>query len=222
MVLRAVPDGDERDKDVANAIRYAVDNGAHIVNMSFGKGYSPGKSAVDAAVRYAESRGVLLVHAAGNEADDLTVKPSFPTRRYYEGAEAGNWIEVGASGWAGAEALAAPFSNYGRQRVDVFAPGVDIRTADAGNDYQVNSGTSFAAPVVSGLAALIMTYYPELTATDVRRIILESARPFGTTLVGRPGADGERVAFGELSVTGGVVDARAALEMAAKVAGEHP
>ena len=102
----------------------------------------------------------------------------------------------------------------------MFAPGVDIRTADVGDDYQVNSGTSFAAPVVSGLAALIMAYYPELSATQVRRVILESARPFGTALVGRPGTEGERVPFGELSATGGVVDARAALEMAAELAGE--
>ncbi|HUG40709.1 MAG TPA: S8 family peptidase [Longimicrobiales bacterium] len=218
MVLRAVPDGDERDKDVANAIRYAVDHGAHIINMSFGKGYSPGKRAVDEAVRYAEEKGVLLVHAAGNEGDDLATTPSFPTRRYDDGREAANWIEVGASGWRAPDALAAEFSNYGRDRVDVFAPGVDITAAAPGNGSQTASGTSFAAPVVSGLAALIMAYYPELSAADVRRVILESARPYGTVMVTRPGSDGERVPFGELSVTGGIVDARAALELAEKVA----
>ena len=219
MVLRAVPDGDERDKDVANAIRYAVDNGAHIVNMSFGKGYSPGKGAVDAAVRYAEERGVLLVHAAGNEGDDLAVAPSFPNRRYDDGGEASNWIEVGASGWQGRTALAAGFTNYGAAQVDVFAPGVDLTTAAPGDAYQTNSGTSFAAPVVAGVAALIMAYYPDLTAADVRAIILESARRYRTTTVARPGADGETVSFGDLSITGGIVDARAALELAERRAG---
>ena len=218
MILRAVPDGDERDKDVANAIRYAVDNGAHIVNMSFGKGYSPAKGAVDEAVRYAEQRGVLLVHAAGNEGDDLATTPNFPTDAYDAGGEASIWLEVGASGWQGGEGLAAPFSNYGAEQVDVFAPGVDIRTADHGGAMQVNSGTSFAAPVVSGVAALIMAYYPELTAAQVRQVILETARPYRATMVTRPGSEGETVDFGDLSVTGGIVYARAALERAAELA----
>lgn len=218
MVLRAVPDGDERDKDVANAIRYAVDNGAHIINMSFGKGHSPRKDAVDAAVRHAEERGVLLVHAAGNAGADLALEPSYPTRTYLDGGAAGNWIEVGASSWEGPDRLAASFSNYGRDAVDVFAPGVDIRTTDVGNGFQTSSGTSFAAPVVSGLAALIMAYYPELDAAAVRGIILDSARPAGSSRVVRPGAEprgeGATVPFGELSITGGLVDAYAALQLA--------
>ncbi len=82
MVIRAVPDGDERDKDVANAIRYAVDNGAHIINMSFGKDYSNGKEAVDKAVQYAEQKGVLIVHAAGNDSDNLDETENYPTRKY--------------------------------------------------------------------------------------------------------------------------------------------
>ncbi|NIP78067.1 MAG: S8 family serine peptidase, partial [Gemmatimonadetes bacterium] len=139
MVLRTVPDGDERDKDVANAIRYAVDNGADIINMSFGKAHSPRKDVVDAAVRYAGERGVLLVHAAGNGGADLAEEPSFPTRVYADGGEAQNWIEVGATDWRGGERLVAPFTNYGDEEVDVFAPGVDIRTTDIGNDFQVNS-----------------------------------------------------------------------------------
>jgi subtilisin family serine protease len=213
MAIRAVPDGDERDKDVANAIRYAVDNGAHVVNMSFGKGYSPQKRVVDEAVRYAEQKGVLLVHAAGNDGADLTREANFPNRAYEGGGEARNWIEVGASYWV-ADTLAASFSNYGRGKVDVFAPGVAIYSSTPGNQYAAHQGTSMAAPVVSGVAALIMAYYPELTTEEVRAVILESAARHAERKVVRPGTEGEPVAFAELSATGGVVNAYAALKLA--------
>jgi subtilisin family serine protease len=212
MAIRAVPDGDERDKDVANAIRYAVDNGAHVINMSFGKAYSPQKRVVDEAVRYAEQKGVLLVHAAGNEGADLTKGANFPNRNYEGGGVARNWIEVGASAWA-ADSLAAPFSNYGRDRVDVFAPGVNILSSTPGNQYAAHQGTSMAAPVVSGLAALIMAYYPELSAEEVRAVILDSAARYADRKVVRPGSE-DAVTFGELSTTGGVVNAYAALKLA--------
>jgi subtilisin family serine protease len=214
MTIRAVPNGDERDKDVANAIRYAVDHGAHIINMSFGKGQSPEKAVVDAAVRYADERGVLLVHAAGNDAKDLAVESNFPNRYLAAGDTALLWLSVGASDWRGESRLAADFSNYGRSQVDVFAPGSAILTAIPGDDYRAVSGTSFAAPVVSGIAALLMAYYPELTAADVRRIIMESVTPLGDRLVALPGADGEFVRFGDLSVTGGIVNAYFAVLMA--------
>lgn len=217
MVIRAVPDGDERDKDVANAIRYAADNGARVINMSFGKGYSPRKDAVDAAVRHAESKGVLLVHAAGNDAADSDTTPNFPNRYYAGGGVARNWIEVGASSQALAS-LAANFSNYGRERVDVFAPGVDIRSTVPGNRYNAESGTSMAAPVVSGVAALLLAYYPELTAAQVKQIILDSATRY-TDPVALPGSEGRTVPFAQLSATGGVVNVYAALEMAQRMAG---
>ena len=216
MTLRAVPNGDERDKDVANAIRYAADHGAHIINMSFGKAWSPEKAVVDAAVRYADEKGVLMVHAAGNDAADLASQPNFPNRRYDDGGEAQNWIEVGASGWQGAGRLAAEFTNFGARQVDVFAPGVDIHTTDVKEAWQTSSGTSFAAPVVSGIAALIMAYYPQLTATDVRRVILESATPMPEQLVLRPGGK-EQVRFGALSITGGLVNAYEAVRLAEKL-----
>ena len=133
MMIRAVPDGDERDKDIANAIRYAVDHGAQIISMSFGKPYSPYKSAVDEAVRYADSRGVLMVHAAGNDGQDLSVGHNYPTPVYLDGGRPQNWIEVGASSWKGGDSLAANFSNYSQQLVDVFAPGVDILSTVPGN-----------------------------------------------------------------------------------------
>jgi subtilisin family serine protease len=216
--VRAVPDGDERDKDVANAIRYAVDAGAHIINMSFGKAYSPEKAIVDAAVRYAEERGVLLVHAAGNDAKDLATEKNFPNRYYLSGDTARNWIEVGASAWQGRGALAAEFSNYGAAQVDVFAPGADILSTAPGNEYESASGTSFAAPVVSGIAAMLMAYYPDLTAADVRRIILESAVPLRDVLVVRPGGDAaSQIRFGELSATGAIVNAYRAVQMAERL-----
>ncbi len=221
MAVRAVPDGDERDKDVANAIRFAVDHGANIINMSFGKGFSPQKHAVDAAVRYADAHGVLMVHAAGNDGANLAEKANFPTARYLNGERAANWIEVGASSWRGPDSLAAPFSNYGRDQVDVFAPGEDILSTVPGG-FDRESGTSMAAPMVSGLAALIMAYYPSFTAADVKRIILASASRHGAQLVVRPGSgeQGERVPFGTLSATGGIVNAYAALRMAATEQGK--
>lgn len=213
MSVRAVPNGDERDKDVANAIRYAVDNGALVLNLSFGKGYSPEKAAVDDAVRYAESRGALVVHASGNDGENADEKPSFPTPAYVGVGRAANWIEVGASSWRGGDSLAAPFSNYGRGHVDVFAPGVDILSTNSTGGVVRESGTSMAAPVVSGLAALIMAYHPALTAAQVKRIILESAIPYRDQMVVRPGGE-DKVRFGSLSATGGIVNAYTALKMA--------
>jgi subtilisin family serine protease len=221
MVIRAVPDGDERDKDVANAIRYAVDNGAHIINMSFGKGYSPQKAAVDAAVRYADERGVLLVHAAGNDARDLGTEDSFPSQFYLDGDTARHWIQVGASSWHGGDRLAAVFSNYGVGQVHVFAPGVDILSTAPGDEYEAASGTSFAAPVVSGLAALLMSYFPELSGADVRRIILESATPLGERTVLVPGDEERSVRFMELGATGGIVNAYEAVRMAQRMVAQR-
>lgn len=214
MAVRAVPDGDERDKDVAAAIRYAADNGAHIINMSFGKGISPDKGAIDEAVRYAVSKGVLLVHAAGNDGANLATEPNFPQPTYSSGGRAETWIEVGASSWKGGEHLAAPFSNYGKEQVDVFAPGEDILSTVPGGGYSRQSGTSMAAPVVSGLAAVLMGHFPSLTASQVKRIIMESATSYKDAMVVRPGTPDEKVPFGSLSRTGGVVNAWAAIKAA--------
>ncbi len=213
MSVRAVPNGDERDKDVANAIRYAVDNGADVINMSFGKSYSPHKAVVDAAVQYADSMGVLMIHAAGNDGANVDSTDNFPSPYYENGGQAQRWIEVGASSWKGDKNLAAPFSNYGAERVDVFAPGHSIYSTVPHNKYERNNGTSMAAPMVSGLAGLIMAYYPSLSAMEVRSIILDTATRYQDQLVTRPG-DSETVPFGTLSDTGAVVNARAALQRA--------
>lgn len=211
MVIRAVPNGDERDKDVANAIRYAVDNGARIINMSFGKGYSPQKEAVDKAVKYAEKKGVLLVHAAGNDGQDNDKFPNFPSPVFLNKKEAKNWIEVGASG-PDINKLAAPFSNYGKKTVSLFSPGVHIYSTLPKNKYDFNDGTSMASPVVVGVAALVMSYFPQLTAAEVKDILLQSSRKFNHLPSGREDIQGR--SFSELSSTGGVVNAYEALKLA--------
>lgn len=217
MAIRAVPDGDERDKDIANAIRYAVDNGAQVINMSFGKDFSPGKSVVDEAVEYADAHGVLMVHAAGNDGENLDSAQSFPSRHVLRGPAPQNWIEVGASSWKGGANLAAEFSNYGQHDVDLFAPGVDILSTVPGGQYERDSGTSMAAPVVTGVAALVMAYYPELSSMDVKRILLNSATRHPTQLVARPGDNSTSVPFATLSATGGIVNAYNAVKMAEQV-----
>ena len=217
MVLRAVPDGDEHDKDIANAIRYAVDNGAVVINMSFGKSFSPQKHWVDEAVKYAESKGVLLVHAAGNDAKNLDSSENYPNPYLLQEKRiVRNWITVGASG-ATADKLAANFSNYSNRQVDVFAPGASIYSSvPGGNAYDIQSGTSMASPVVAGLAALILSRYPELTPEQVKLSIEKSTIPLSleVPLPDRNGESFKKVYFSQLSRTGGVVNATEALKLA--------
>lgn len=217
MSVRTVPNGDERDKDVANALRYAVDNGAKVINMSFGKPYSPNKKAVDEAVKYAVSKDVLLVHAAGNDGQNTDSVANYPNRNYLGGGIADAWIEVGASGPNDDETLPASFSNYGKNAVDVFAPGVAIYSSVPGSKYDYHDGTSMAAPVVTGLAALIRSYYPKLTALQVKDIILKSVVKVEHPVAIGGGEDGEpkQVQMTELCKTGGVVNAYKALQLAA-------
>lgn len=214
MPIRTVPNGDERDKDVANAIRYAVDNGADIINMSFGKGISPRKDAVDEAVRYAAEHGVLLIHAAGNDGSNLDTQDNFPTRVLNGGEEAENWLEIGASSWD--TSLAASFSNYGSTRVDVFAPGASIYSLSPGNSYTSSDGTSLAAPLVSGVAAMLMSYFPDLEAEQVREILLDSSFRYEFE-VPVPGEEETTANFSTLSISGGVINAYAAVQMAVEM-----
>lgn len=222
MMVKAVPDGDERDKDVALAIRYAVDNGARVVNMSFGKGFSPHKDWVDAAVKYAEEKGVLLIHAAGNDGNDNDVVDNFPNPDYADhSGRANNYVTVGASG-NGKNGKVASFSNYGKKNVDLFAPGVQIySTVPGGNKYGNASGTSMAAPVVTGVAALLLSYYPDLTAQQLKYILMKSAAPLpdGTKEVSKPGAPDMKVPFADLSISGGLVNAYEALKLADSIQG---
>ena len=200
MAIRTVPDGDERDKDVANSIRYAADHGARVINMSFGKAYSQDKKAVDEAVKYALKKDVLLVQAAGNSNEDIDTTANFPSRKFMDGTEAGAYIVVAASGMKNDSTLKATFSNYGKTAVDVFAPGEQIYSSIPGSKYAYFDGTSMACPVVAGLAALIREYYPKLSAVQVKEIILQSVvqSPY----------------LKNYCRTGGVVNAYQALELA--------
>jgi subtilisin family serine protease len=212
MVLRVVPDGDERDKDIANAIRYAADNGAKIINMSFGKGFSPQKNVVDEAVEYAVQKGVLLVHAAGNDNNNIDTTNNFPRAIYLNNSVASSWLEVGASNWKSGKNIPADFSNYGKQTVDVFAPGVDIYSCIPESKYASFNGTSMASPVTAGVAALIWSYYPQLNAVQVKDIIMKSVVPVkGKVLI--PGTK-KKIKMTELCKTGGIVNAYQAIKLA--------
>jgi cell wall-associated protease len=213
MMLRAVPDGDEHDKDIAMAIRYAADNGAKIVNMSFGKSFSPQKKWVDDAVSYAEAKGVLLVEAAGNSSADIDSSDNYPNPQLrYSRSNASNWITVGASSFSKESGLTAVFSNYGKSRVDVFAPGVRIYSTVPGNNYINEDGTSMASPVVAGTAAFLLSYFPNLTAQQLKYCIEKSAKAPGIK-VKKPGTD-ELVELSDISKTGGFVNAYEAAKIA--------
>jgi cell wall-associated protease len=268
MTIRVVPEGDERDKDVANGIRYAVDNGAKVINMSFGKGYKWDKNAVDEAVKYAETKGVLLVHAAGNDNKDNDVEENYPNK-YYDSPEAekyaethkkkelkdlmspkpagnmgaqgpvgakrpdpfakpippdpekfklphaNNWIEVGASAYKDDDELKASFSNYGKNNVDVFAPGFMINSTVPGSKYEEFDGTSMASPVVAGLAALILSYYPEFNAVQVKDIIVQSVSKVNHKVKYKDKRnENVKSLFSEMCVSGGIVNAYNALKLA--------
>ncbi|PUZ20743.1 peptidase S8 [Chitinophaga costaii] len=224
MAVKVVPDGDERDKDVALGIRYAVDNGARIINMSFGKFFSPHKDWVDDAIRYAQSKGVLLIHAAGNEGSNNDSVPDYPNPDFADHTRANNFITVGASN-NGVSGQVAGFSNYGKKEVDVFAPGVQIYSSiPEGNKYGNASGTSMASPVVTGLAALILSYFPDLSAEQLKYVIVKSSTPLpdGTTMVTKPGTQNDQVAFADLSVSGGIVNAYEAVKLASTLKGDRP
>jgi len=222
MAIRVVPDGDERDKDVANGIRYAVDNGAKVINMSFGKGYSWDKKVVDEAVKYAMSKDVLLVHAAGNDSRNTERKDNYPNKRFADslGVEKGElvpWIEVGASGWKDDDDLVAGFSNYGKKTVDVFAPGVKIKSTVPHSLYKEEDGTSMAAPVVAGLAALIRSYYPKLKALQVKDVIMNSVSTVNHKVKVKVDDSSEMMLLSDICVSGGIVNAYKALQLAAKM-----
>ncbi len=221
MTIRAVPDGDEHDKDVALAIRYAVDNGAQIISMSFGKDFSPRKDWVDDAVKYAESKDVLLVHAAGNDAKDVDTEDNFPSALFKDGKyRPNNYITVGASGDPTNGGLTANFSNYGKNEVDVFAPGVQIYSSvPGGNTYGNASGTSMACPLVAGIAALTLQYYPNLSAKQLKYVIEKSAIQPDQKVM-KPGSD-EKVNLSDLSKTGGIANACEALKLASTIKGER-
>lgn len=224
MSVRTVPDGDERDKDVANAIRYAVDNGATVINMSFGKGYSPNKPAVDAAVKYAMEKDVLLIHAAGNDGKNLDLTNNYPNDHFEKKGKPGkksatNWVEVGALNADMGENMAAEFSNYNQEYVDVFAPGAEIYATTPENTYENLQGTSMAAPMVAGVAAILRSYFPDLTADQVKEVLIASSVKQNRKVI-KPGTEDEKVDFSTLSKSGGIVNVEKAVELATKTVGK--
>jgi len=223
MTVRCVPDGDERDKDVANAIFYAVDNGASVINMSFGKGYSPNKWYVDQAMHYAAEHDVLVVHAAGNDSENNDLGGNFPNDKFNKPVKKGlfskekhvtTWMEIGALGWKTGEKRVASFSNYGKKSVDIFSPGVQLQSTIPDGKYGPASGTSMACPAAAGVAALIRSYYPDLSAVQVKQIIETSVLKLDGEVI-KPGTK-EKVMFSDLCVSGGTVSATNAVALAEK------
>lgn len=218
LTARAVPDGDEYDKDIALAIRYAVDNGAKVINGSFGKAFSPHKNWVFDAIKYAAKKDVLIIHAAGNDAKNIDYFDNFPNDSEDRKTEiSDNLVTVGALNFEYGDEVVASFSNIGKINVDVFAPGVKIYASIPNNEYKFLKGTSMAAPNVAGVAALIRSYYPKLSASQVKHILLESGVTIDKNVVvgGKP--DDVRP-FNELSKTGKIVNAYNAILMANKMA----
>ncbi|MET3977568.1 cell wall-associated protease [Mucilaginibacter sp. UYP25] len=222
MAIKGVPNGDEYDKDIANAIHYAVDNGARVINMSFGKKLSPHKAWVDEAFKYAAAKNVLLIQASGNDNQDMDAKPEFPNDMFEDGSglDADNVLSVGASADKADANLAGTFSNYGKKNVDIFAPGVKVTSVNMDAEFNTADGTSFSSPITTGIAALILEYYPSLTAKQVKQALLASATPVTGLMVLKPGSTTEKVDFTTLSKTGGVVNAYKALVAASKMKGE--
>ncbi len=218
MAIRCVPGGDERDKDIANSIRYAVDNGAKIINMSFGKAFSSDKKVVDDAVKYAESKGVLLMHAAGNSHLDIDKEIHYPSKIYADGKAASNFMDVGALSWKPGADMPADFTNYGKKTVDIFSPGVDIYSTTPNNEYKDASGTSMACPVAAGVAAVLKSYYPQLTPQQIKKILIKSSiKDFKKEKVIKPGTKDELVKFSELGKNGGIINLYEAIKMAEKM-----
>jgi cell wall-associated protease len=216
MAIRAVPNGDEYDKDIALAIRYAVDNGAKVINGSFGKDFSPHADWVWDAIKYAESKDVLFVHAAGNDGKDIDIEENFPTDTKDKKTEiATNFLQIGALNYEFDEKIIANFSNYGTKNVDIFAPGVKIYATLPNGKYKHLEGTSMASPNAAGVAALVRSYYPNLKASEVKNIIMQSGTPIDFEV--KVGEDGEKRKFSETCVSGKIVNAYNALKKAEEI-----
>lgn len=213
MMIRGILGKDEFDKDVALSIRYAVDHGARVINMSFGKYISPDKKWVDEAVEYALSKDVVIVHAAGNDGINIDEDFNYPNAFYISGKKAPHFINVGASGDPSNGGVVASFSNYGKKMVDIFAPGVDVHCNIAGEGTRESSGTSLASPVVAGIAALLRSYFPQLKAAEVIEIIKKSGILVAEKVI-QPGTDGNKVNLNDLCETGKIVNAAEAIKMA--------
>jgi subtilisin family serine protease len=217
MAIRAVPNGDEYDKDIALAIRYAADNGAKVINGSFGKSFSPNSQWVRDAIKYAAEKDVLFVHAAGNDSEDIDIAPNFPNDAVGVGPEVSdNVITVGSLTSKYGSTLVSSFSNFGKVNVDVFAPGSDIYSTMPGNEYKMNSGTSMASPNVAGVAALVRSQYPSLNASQVKKVLMDSGLPITAKVT--IGTTKQVKTLNEISTSGRIVNAYNALILASQMA----
>src|SRR6185436_11507807 len=169
------------------------------------------------------SKGVLMVHAAGNDSKNIDTTFNYPSPLFLDKKRPDNWISVGASGPKNDEkgnGLTAGFSNYGKTEVDVFAPGVKIYSAvPGGNNYQSLGGTSMASPVVAGLAAFLLEYYPNLSARQLKMVIEKSSVKLDEK-VKSPGSD-DMVLLSDISKSGGLVNAYEAIKLASTIKGER-
>lgn len=215
MAIRNTPNGDEYDKDVALGVYYAVDNGAKVINMSFGKGFSPHSDWVRGAIAYAANNDVLIVAAAGNDATDTDVASYFPNDQVKLGEEvSNNFIKVGATGPKNGSSILAGYSNYGKNTVDVFAPGSQIYSTYPKQTYEYAQGTSMASPLVAGVAALVFSQYPKLSASQVKEILMNSGLAINKKVSLE---NGDIVPFDSLSKSGKLINAYNALIMASKI-----
>ncbi|MEJ2112638.1 MAG: S8 family serine peptidase, partial [Flavobacteriaceae bacterium] len=214
MPIRALSNADEYDKDVALAIRYAVDNGAKIINLSFGKYYSPNPKWVSEAIKYAAEQDVLIVHGSGNESLDMDKRNNYPNDQFDNSPEiSDNFISVGSIEPKYGSSMVSDFSNYGKITVDVMAPGGKIYSTMPENEYEYQSGTSMSSPAVAGVAVLIRSYYPKLSASQVKQILMDSGLTINTKVI--VGGDSDNIKpFNELTRSGKIVNAYNALIMA--------
>ncbi len=220
MPLRVIPQGDEYDKDIALAMRYAVDNGAKIINMSFGKEYSMNTKLVLDAIKYADKNHVLIVSAAGNEALDIDVNNYYPNDCILNTKTevANNFIKVGSTSHNLDNTIYSSFSNYGKMNVDLFAPGDNIHTTSPKNKYETNGGTSFSSPIVSGIAALTWSHYPKITVSEMKKILIQSGNSYNIEVeIEQQDGTKKMVPFSELSKSGKIVNAYNALLMAEEI-----
>ncbi|MFT5738621.1 MAG: subtilisin family serine protease [Maribacter sp.] len=216
MSIRTVPNGDEYDKDIALAIRYAVDNGAKVINGSFGKSFSPHAQWVRDAIKYASDNDVIFVHAAGNDGENVDTTPNFPDDNINFVEVSNTYIRVGSLAPKYGSKMVSSFSNYGKENVDIFAPGSEIYSTTPENEYDSKGGTSMAAPAVAGIAALIRSQYPNLTAAQVKQVLLDSGLPLSNKVI--VGGDASNVKpFADLSKSGKIANAYNALIMASKL-----
>jgi len=220
MAIRSTPNGDEYDKDVALAIRYAADNGAKVINASFGKSFSPHSQWVRDAIIYAGEKDVLFVHAAGNDSENIDVAHNYPNDAIGTGPEVSdNFITVGSLTNKYGSTMVSNFSNFGKVNVDVFAPGSDIYSTMPENEYDMQSGTSMAAPNVAGVAALIRSQYPSLTASQIKKILMDSGLPIKAKV--SVGANRQVKSLSEISTSGRIINAYNALIMASQMANSN-